>query len=65
MLKVRGTCSDNGTIKRVLVNGQDAKATAANFAEWEIQVVDASVITAHAEDDKGNVEKLKHEVKIR
>src|SRR4029077_11139585 len=34
-LVVRGTTSDNGTVKRVRVNGQEAKAEAANFAEWE------------------------------
>jgi len=62
---VRGTCSDNGSIKRVVVNGQEAKATAGNFAEWEIQVADASTISAYAEDEAGNVEKLKHEVKLK
>ena len=29
---VRGTTSDNGTVKKVMVNGQDAKALTANFA---------------------------------
>jgi len=62
---VRGTCSDNGSFKRVVVNGQEAKATAGNFAEWEIQVADASTISAYAEDEAGNVEKLKHEVKLK
>ena len=32
-LRVRGVTSDNGTVKKVTVNGKEAKATAANFAE--------------------------------
>src|SRR5262249_11433768 len=32
---VRGTTADNGVVKKVLVNGQAAKALAPNFAEWE------------------------------
>ena len=60
-----GTRLDNGNVKRVVVNGQEAKATAGNFAEWEIYVADASTIVAYAEDEAGNVEKLKHEVKLQ
>jgi G8 domain len=63
-LLVRGTTSDNGAVKRVLVNGRAAKATAGNFAEWEI-VLDGVKpgkvqLTARAEDAAGNVEKLAH-----
>jgi hypothetical protein len=62
---VRGTTSDNGTVKRVLVNGKEARATAANFAEWEVIVdgVDSAglKLTAHAEDSAGNIEKRPHE----
>jgi len=64
-LVVRGTCSDNGTVKKVVVNGQEAKSTSANFAEWEITIPEASEVTANAEDDKGNVEKLKHVIKLK
>src|SRR5439155_15056094 len=35
-LLVRGTTSDNGTVKRILVNGREACAVTPNFAEWEI-----------------------------
>src|SRR5262249_32063010 len=63
-LLVRGTCSDNGAIKRVLVNGQVARAVTPNFAEWEI-VLDRPAgdmkLTAHAEDTAGNVERRPHE----
>lgn len=63
-LRVRGTTSDNGTVKRVFVNGREAKATAGNFAEWEIVLDDVapgeSKLTANAEDAAGNVEKLSH-----
>lgn len=60
-LVVRGTTSDNGTVVRVRVNGQEARATVANFAEWEA-VLPASVakVEAGAEDAAGNVEKRPH-----
>jgi len=66
---VRGTTSDNGTVVKVTVNGQAAKATAANFAEWEAMLRDVKPgevrISAHAEDAAGNVEKRPHEVVVR
>jgi hypothetical protein len=58
-----GTASDNGTIRRVTVNGQEAKAVTANFAEWTIELpASTTVFAAHAEDAAGNVEKLVHKV---
>jgi hypothetical protein len=64
-LVVRGTTSDNGTVKRVLVNGKEARALAANFAEWEIILEGTRSagrkLSAHAEDEAGNVEKRPHE----
>jgi hypothetical protein len=63
-LVVRGTVSDNGTVKKVLVNGREAKALAPNFAEWEAVLPDVQPgelkLTAHAEDAAGNVEKRPH-----
>jgi hypothetical protein len=60
-LVVRGTTSDNGVVKRVLVNSHSAKALAPNFMEWEADLDGAPVrISAHAEDDAGNVEKRPH-----
>jgi RNA polymerase sigma factor (sigma-70 family) len=63
-LTVRGSTADNGTVKRVLVNGSEAKATAANFSEWEITLENLSSgslkLEAHAEDEAGNVEKRPH-----
>jgi hypothetical protein len=56
-LTIRGTCADNGTVKRVTVNGKDAKATAANFAEWEIVLDVVAKLEAKAEDAAGNIEK--------
>jgi hypothetical protein len=56
-LFVRGCTSDNGTVKRVTVNGKDAKATAANFGEWEITLDNATELKALGEDAAGNVEK--------
>ncbi|HEV3145212.1 MAG TPA: G8 domain-containing protein [Gemmataceae bacterium] len=59
---IRGTTSDNGTVKRVRVNGQEAKAAAANFAQWEITLPanTGQTISAFAEDAAGNVEKRPH-----
>jgi hypothetical protein len=54
---VRGSTIDNGTVKRVTVNGTEAKATAANFAEWEVTLDATTELKAVAEDAAGNVEK--------
>jgi G8 domain len=62
-LIVRGTTGDNGAVKRVLVNGVEAKPTWDNFAEWEAVVPPGEKVTAHAEDAAGNVERLRHEVR--
>src|SRR5262249_41933855 len=66
-LTVRGTTADNGTVKKVLVNGKEAKAISANFAEWEI-VLDAGAgelkLEALAEDTAGNVENRPHVVTL-
>ena len=55
---------DNGVVKRVLVNGIEAKPVRENFAEWEALVPPATTVQAHAEDMAGNVEKLPHEVRV-
>jgi hypothetical protein len=63
-LQVRGTTADNGTVKRVLVIGQEAKGTSPNFATWEITLdqlpAGAVKLQAHAEDSAGNVEQRPH-----
>jgi hypothetical protein len=61
---VRGTTSDDGSVKRVVVNGRDAVATARDFAQWEA-VLDGvrpggMRLTAKAEDAAGNIEMLPH-----
>lgn len=60
---VRGVTADNGTVRRVLVNGVEAKPTRENFAEWEAAIPAAGRVVAHAEDAAGNVERLPHEVR--
>jgi hypothetical protein len=66
-VRVRGTTADNGMVKRVVVNGKEARAMRANFAEWEI-VLDAGAgavtLAAHAEDAAGNVEPRPHQVVV-
>jgi RNA polymerase sigma factor (sigma-70 family) len=68
-LTVRGCTADNGEVKRVLVNGKEAKPTAANFAEWEIVLDNVSAgevkVSAFSEDAAGNVEKLPHVVAVK
>jgi hypothetical protein len=63
-LLIRGITADNGNVKKVLVNGIEARATAPNFAEWEAVLGGVRAgplyLSAHAEDAKGNVEKTKH-----
>src|SRR5262249_28788313 len=67
-LMVRGTTADNGAVRRVVVNGQEARPRAANFAEWEVALepgrAKATQLTAHAEDAAGNVEPRPHVVLV-
>jgi hypothetical protein len=62
---VRGTTSENGTVTKVLVNGQAARPLAANFAEWEA-VLESGIgeIRAQATDAAGNVEPRPHVVAV-
>jgi uncharacterized protein (TIGR03067 family) len=68
-LRVRGTTAENTYVKAVLVNGRPAKATAENFAEWELTLDglgDGEVtLSAHAVDDFGNVEPRPHRLVVR
>src|SRR5205823_13040442 len=67
-LVVRGTTSDDGSVKQVLVNGRAARPMAANFAEWQITLEGVSPgmlkLTALAEDAAGNRERLPHEILV-
>jgi hypothetical protein len=64
VLVVRGTTSDNGTVKKVVVNGKETRAVAANFAQWEVVLEGLrpgeQKLIARAEDAAGNVEKRPH-----
>ncbi len=61
---VRGTTADNGVVKKVVVNGREAKALSPNFAEWKVVLRDIRPgelrLSAHAEDAAGNVEQRPH-----
>ena len=67
-LVVRGTTADNGTVKKVTVNGQKATATAPNYSQWEVVLEDVRAgklsLVARAEDSAGNVEKLPHTMTV-
>jgi hypothetical protein len=65
---VHGTTADNGTVKRVLVNGKEAEARMPNFAEWMVTLEAPAGelrIEAHAEDAAGNIEPRPHMVLVK
>jgi hypothetical protein len=69
VLTARGTTSDNGAVKHVLVNKHPAKALRPNFAEWEaisyvIRPGNTATVIAHAEDLAGNIELRPHVVVV-
>lgn len=65
---VCGTAADNGRIARVLVNGRLARAVTDNLGEWEVVLEEAASretrLSAHAEDEAGNVEQMPHVVTL-
>jgi hypothetical protein len=68
-LLVRGTTADDGEVRRVRVNGTEARQAAPNFLEWEAIVdgprPDSATVTAFAEDSAGNIEPRPHVVHVR
>lgn len=67
-LLVRGTSTDNGTIARVLVNGEKARSISPNFSEWEVTLPNAKdgmTIRAHAIDADDNTEVTPHVLEYR
>ena len=53
---IRGVASDVGVVKRVQVNGVDARALRPNFAEWEVTLnAGFARVVVKAEDAAGNV----------
>jgi hypothetical protein len=67
-LKVTGTTIDNGIVKTVWVNGRSARATTANFLEWEAvlnEIPTDRTVTAYATDAAGNTETMKHVVRLK
>ncbi|MEO8497509.1 MAG: hypothetical protein ABI614_20755, partial [Planctomycetota bacterium] len=67
-LLVGGAASDNGEIKKVLVNGLPATSLRGNFAQWEVEVSRERsqdwTLAAHAEDSAGNIERVPHVVAV-
>jgi hypothetical protein len=67
---VRGTSVDDGQVRRVVVNGRQARSLAADFLEWEASLdpqpaAAAETITAFAADASGHVEPRPHVVRHR
>jgi uncharacterized protein (TIGR03067 family) len=65
-LTVRGTAADNEGVRRVTVNGKDARTLAANYADWEVTLDPPADgrLNARAEDLVGNVEPRPHIVAL-
>jgi G8 domain len=64
--QVRGTTTDNGDVRHVVVNGHEANPLRTNFAEWEV-ILDGDLpmqLSARAEDVAGNVEPRPHVVPV-
>jgi hypothetical protein len=65
---VRGTTSDNGVVKKVVVNGREARLSQGLSGEWEVVLEGVRpgelTVTAHGEDAAGNVEKMPHVVRV-
>jgi len=65
-LIVHGTTSDNGTVAKVLVNGKEAHMLPGTFGEWAIALENVAPgqvqLTAHGEDQAGNIERTRHSV---
>jgi hypothetical protein len=65
---VRGTTASNHAVRRVLVNGQEARALRPDFAEWECVLEEAGKeplkVVTRAEDEAGNVEPRPHVVRV-
>lgn len=68
VLRVRGSVADTSDIKRVIVNGKQARSTRGSFAEWEItlEVLSGKTLelAAFAEDVNGHVEARPHKLLI-
>lgn len=65
---IEGTTADNGEVRSVRVNGQEAKPLADNFLEWiaELEGTPAGplVLSASADDRAGNAETTPHRVAV-
>lgn len=66
-LEVRGISHDNGTIVRVVVNGQEATMTQTTpgVVDWEVRLDSADTITAGAVDAAGNRELTPHALELQ
>jgi hypothetical protein len=66
-LIVRGTTSDSGNLKHILVNGQEARLL-DNYGNWEASLSNNTrgvvSLKAHAEDAAGNTEHTAHQVTV-
>jgi hypothetical protein len=65
--RIHGVTNDNYEVKEVRVNGEAARSTGENFAQWEVDLAElpaTGIVSAHAIDATGNTEQLPHERKL-
>jgi hypothetical protein len=68
-VRVRGVTHDNGTVATITVNGAAAKVLSSQggVVDWEVLLPQPqdSTLRAEARDEAGNVEKIRHRVKVK
>src|SRR5262249_10856832 len=63
---IRGTSAEDDAVRKVIVNGTEAKAVSPTFTEWEATVDPPpdGRLSAHAVDRAGNAEPRPHVVRV-
>jgi hypothetical protein len=67
---VRGVSVDDVAVRIVRVNGREARSLAADYSRWEVEIDSdlptqgCMTISASAEDQSGNAEKVPHRIEI-
>ncbi len=67
-LMVRGTSTDDGNVRKVTVNGIEARDDDYHFHQWSVELTGLEpgtlILTARAEDEAGNRERTAHKLEI-
>jgi hypothetical protein len=67
-LRVSGSSADDGRIRSVRVNGQEARPLVGDFSRWELILETVGnrqvTLSAAAEDESGNIERMPHNLTV-